>query len=62
MEELEQALVAICEKSALPLEAIRYVLKHLYGMADLNYQLATEKKKAESEKERNDNGGSDRAD
>ena len=61
MEELEQALVAICEKSALPLEAIRYVLKHLYGMADLNYQLATEKKKAERERT-NDNGGSDRAD
>lgn len=59
MEELEKAIADVLQKSQLPLEAKRYVLKHLYGVIDLNYQLALEK----AERERiNDNGGSDRAD
>ena len=62
MEELEQALIEVYMKSPLPKEAKRYVLKHLFGMADLDYKLAiAEQKQAESEKE-HDNGGSDRAD
>lgn len=63
MEELEQALIEVYVKSPLPLEAKRYVLKHLFGMADLNYQLMVKDKQiAERESEGNDNRGSDKAD
>ena len=56
MEELEKALSEELNKSSLPPEAKLYVLKHLYGIIDLKYQLAL--KIAESERN-HDNGGSD---
>ena len=70
MEELEKALLDVLNQSRLPLEAKRYILKHLYGTVDLNYQLTLEKtlnyqltaEKAERESEGNDNRGSDKAD
>ena len=69
MEELEKALLDVLNQSQLPLEAKRYILKHLYGTVDLNYRLALEKtlnyqltaEKAERESG-NDDRGSDKAD
>lgn len=58
MEELEKSLAKIVNESQLPLEVIRYVLKHLYQVVNLNYQLALEKEKTTSEKQ-NDQSGTD---
>lgn len=49
MEELEKALSDVFNASQLPFEAKRYVLKHLYVVVDLNYQLEIEKQKPKQE-------------
>ena len=56
MDEFEQAILDVFNQSQLPLEAKKYVLKHLYLTVDLKYQFALE----QAERERkNDVGGAD---
>lgn len=38
MEELEKALTDALNASTLPLEAKRYILRHLFNIVDINYQ------------------------
>lgn len=51
MEELEQNLINTLNASPLSLEAKRYILKHLYNVVDLNYQLAIERQKLKQEEQ-----------
>lgn len=56
MEELEKALWGVFKQSQLPLEAKRYVLKHLFIKVDLQYKML----ELQAERENaNDVGGAD---
>lgn len=41
MEELENAIIDLLNDSPLPLEAKRYVLKHVFVLVDNQYQKLT---------------------
>lgn len=47
MEELEKHIIEAINKSNLPYEAVRYVLKHILDVVDLQYQNALLKKESE---------------
>jgi len=45
MEELEHEIMEILQQNKLPLEAKRYILKHIFTILDSGYNMALLKEK-----------------
>lgn len=58
MNDFEKALLTTINNSDLPLEAILYVMRHVYGLVDAKYQEALK----QMEQTTSDESGVDKAD
>lgn len=56
MIELKNKIVALCNESGLPLEAVMFVLKDLFRDAELNLKILEQKEKENIKQEEEENG------